>query len=49
VLLAAISAELVAADLDGATGGGEAEAERGDASEAAALLAAFAWTRFGSP
>ena len=49
VLLAAISAELVAADLDEATGGGEAEAERGDASEAAALLAAFAWTRFGSP
>jgi len=49
VLLAAISAELVAADLDGATGGGEAEAERGDTSEAAALLAAFAWTRFGSP
>jgi glycine oxidase len=49
VLLAAISAELVAADLDGATGGGEAEAERGDASEAASLLAAFAWTRFGSP
>jgi len=49
VLLAAISAELVAADLDGATGGGEAEAERGDTSEAASLLAAFAWTRFGSP
>ena len=49
VLLAAISAALVAADLDGATGGGGAEAERGDASEAAALLAAFAWTRFGSP
>jgi len=49
VLLAAISAELVAADLDGATGGGEAEAERGDTSEATALLAAFAWTRFGSP
>lgn len=49
VLLAAISAALVAADLDGATGGGGAEAERGDAREAAALLAAFAWTRFGSP
>lgn len=49
VLLAGISAALVAADLDGATGGGEAEAERSDASEAAALLAAFAWTRFGSP
>ena len=49
VLLAAISAELVAADLDGSTGGGEAEAKHGDASEAASLLAAFAWTRFGSP
>jgi glycine oxidase len=39
VLLAAISAELVAADLDGSAGGREG-------AEAAALLEAFRWQRF---
>ena len=51
VLLAGISAELVAADLEGAVGASGGGAAAGSGAEAgaddAALLAAFGWSRFG--